>query len=55
MAWAMTVATAAPRIPMLRIVMHTISRTILMMDEQNNTIKGRKLSPIARSMPAPKL
>ena len=52
---AITVATAAPKTPMLSTVIQSISSAILMTEEQKSTIKGRRLSPIARNMPAPKL
>lgn len=52
---AITVATAAPKTPISSIVIQSISSAILMIEEQKSTIKGRRLSPIARNMPAPKL
>ena len=52
---AITVATAAPKTPISRIVIQNISRAILMIEEQKSTIKGLRLSPIARNIPAPKL
>ena len=55
MAWAITVATAAPNTPISSIVIQTISSAIFIMDEQKSTINGLKLSPMARNIPAPKL
>ena len=52
---AITVATPAPKTPISRIVIQNISRVILMIEEQKSTIKGLRLSPIARNIPAPKL
>ena len=52
---ATTVATAAPKTPISSIVIQNISSAILMIEEQKSTIKGLRLSPIARNIPAPRL
>ena len=52
---AITVATAAPEIPILKAVINNLSKKIFIADEITKNINGIKLFPIALNNPAKRL